>query len=139
MINRDSKVNKLISFLKETISYFALKLEGVDRDRYFADRDIRNILDKSINDIILCIVDLCEELLKKYKREIPDSYKDTVLACYEFIGEIALKIAPLTRHRNELIHQYLKINWQNVVTLKNRIADVEEFLEKISNAFAEKC
>jgi hypothetical protein len=29
------------------------------------------------------------------------------LACYEFVGEIALKIAPLVKHRNETIHLLL--------------------------------
>jgi hypothetical protein len=58
------RLNRLVSFLTETIDYFLRKIEGVDRDRYFADRDIRNILDKSINDIILCIVDISEEILK---------------------------------------------------------------------------
>ncbi|MDI6714361.1 MAG: hypothetical protein QMD43_04965 [Thermodesulfovibrio sp.] len=121
------KSEKLLSFLKETIEYFQNKIYGVDIDKYFANRDIRYILDKCINDIILCIVDLCEEVLKQNKREIPDTYKETVLACYEFLGDIVYKIAPLTKHRNETIHQYLKINWQNIITVKNKIPEIEVF------------
>lgn len=127
----DSKIDKLLSFLKETIDYFLAKLDGIDRDRYFADRDIRNILDKSINDIILCLADISEEVLKRHKRNVPDTYKDTILACYEFLGGITLKIAPLVKHRNETIHQYLKINWQNIITVKNKVSDIREFLEKV--------
>jgi uncharacterized protein YutE (UPF0331/DUF86 family) len=124
------RLNKLLSFLTETIDYFFRKIEGVDRDRYFADRDIRNILDKSINDIILCIVDISEEILKGHKRNIPETYKDTILSCYEFIGDITLKIAPLVKHRNETIHQYLKINWQNIITVKDRMPVIREFAER---------
>lgn len=127
-----NKLNRLTTFLDETIEYFLSKLEGVDRDRYFADRDIRNILDKSINDIILCLVDIAEECLKKHKRTIPDTYKDTILACFEFIGEIVFKIAPLVKHRNETIHQYLKVNWQNIIIVKDRISKISEFSEKIT-------
>jgi hypothetical protein len=58
---------KLLSFIEETIPYFLNKAELVDRDRYFADRDIRNILDKTINDLILALVDLSEECLKTQK------------------------------------------------------------------------
>ena len=123
-----------MSFLSETIDYFLRKIEGVDRDRYFADRDIRNILDKSINDIILCIVDISEEMLKGHQRNIPETYKDTILACYEFVGDIALKIAPLVKHRNETIHQYLKVNWQNILTVKDRLPEVREFIEKTKEA-----
>lgn len=125
----DERINRLLGFLDETINYFVHKIEGIDRDRYLADRDIRNILDKSINDIILCLVDISEEILKRYKRNIPETYKDTILACYEFLGDIALRIAPLVKHRNEAIHQYLKINWQNIVTVKNRLPEIKEFAE----------
>ena len=62
------EVRQLLGFLDESILYFTRKLQGVDRDRYFADRDVRCILDKTANDIILCIVDLCEECLKLQRR-----------------------------------------------------------------------
>jgi uncharacterized protein YutE (UPF0331/DUF86 family) len=131
------RLNKLLPFLAETIDYFLRKVEGIDRDRYFADRDIRNILDKSINDIILCIVDISEEILKEHKRNIPETYKDTILACYEFIGDTALKIAPLIKHRNETVHQYLKINWQNIITVKDKIPDIREFIKKTQDSASE--
>jgi uncharacterized protein YutE (UPF0331/DUF86 family) len=126
----EKKIDRLLSFLDETLNYFSLKVKGVDRDRYFADRDARYILDKTINDIILCLVDISEELLKSKGRSIPDSYKDTVLACHEFMGDAVLKIAPLTRHRNEIIHQYLKVNWQNITTVKNKSDDILAFVAK---------
>ncbi len=127
----DKRHEQLFSFLDETISYFLTRLEGVDRDLYFADRDKRNILDKSINDIILCMIDISEECLKMKKRAVPDTYKDTVLACHEFIGDIALTVAPLVKHRNEAIHQYLKINWQNIVTVKSKIEDIRRFANAV--------
>ncbi len=127
----DERVKRLFSFLDDSVSYFSSKLSGIDRERYFADRDIRNILDKTINDIILCMVDIAEELLKVHRKTIPETYKDTILACYEFVGDIALKVAPLTKHRNETIHQYLKINWQNIITVKNKLLDIKEFAEKV--------
>jgi len=125
----DNRIKSLLSFENETVNYFLSKLEGVNRDRYFADRDIRTILDKSINDITLCLVDLSEECLKRNKRNIPDTYRDTILACHEFIGDIVLKIAPLVKHRNETIHQYLKVNWQNITIVKRKISDIKEFVE----------
>jgi len=126
----NERAEKLIVFLNETTEYFRDKFQRVTRDRYFAERDIRNILDKTINDIILCTVDLSEECLKKHKRSIPDTYKDTVLACYEILGEVTLKVAPLTKCRNETVHQYLKINWHNIVTVKNKLSDIAIFAQK---------
>lgn len=132
------RLTRLLAFIDETIIYFLSRSENVDRDRYFADRDIRNILDKAINDIILCLVDISEECLKKAKRNIPDTYRDTILACHEFLGEIVLKVAPLVRHRNETVHQYLKVNWQNIVTVKNRVPSIKEFVETARAALAKE-
>ena len=131
----NKKLKKLIEYLSETIEYFLQKIQNVDKDLYFANRDIRYILDKSINDIILCIVDICEEILKINKRSIPDTYKDTILACYEFIGDLALKLAPLAKCRNEIVHQYLKINWQNIQIVYNKITEIQEFIKKIKDIF----
>jgi uncharacterized protein YutE (UPF0331/DUF86 family) len=122
---------RLLSFLEESLEYFGIKLSTTDRDSYFADRDIRCILDKTINDIILCIVDLCEEVLKEKKRGIPDTYRDTILSCYEFLGDIVLKIAPLVRHRNEMIHQYIKVNWQNIIAVNQKVPSIREFAGKV--------
>lgn len=126
----DSKVLRLFVFINETIEYFLSRVTGVTRDIYFADRDKRNILDKSINDIILCLIDIAEECLKKNNRNIPDTYRDTILACHEFIGDTVLKIAPLVKHRNETIHQYLKVNWQNITVVKSKIDEIRDFIEK---------
>jgi len=126
----DIKVKRLFAFLDEVLDYFLVRSEGIDKDLYFADRDKRNILDKSINDIILCLIDIAEECLKKNNRNIPDTYRDTILACHEFIGDIVLKIAPLVKHRNETIHQYLKVNWQNITVVKSKINEIRDFIEK---------
>jgi uncharacterized protein YutE (UPF0331/DUF86 family) len=124
------RAQRLFDFLEQTGNYFLSKSEKADRDLYFADRDTRNILDKTINDIILCLVDIAEECLKKHGKRIPDTYKDTILACYELVGDVALKVAPLVKHRNEAIHQYLKVNWHNIVVVKNRLPEIHEFAEK---------
>lgn len=129
------RIERLLGFIEDTIPYFLSKLEKVEKDLYFADRDIRSILDKTINDLILCLVDIAEECLRKNKRTIPDTYKDTILACYEFLGEIAWRVAPLVKHRNEMVHQYLKVNWQNIVTVKNKLPEIREFIEKVKSLF----
>ncbi|MCL5276346.1 MAG: DUF86 domain-containing protein [Deltaproteobacteria bacterium] len=123
-------LEKLMGFLNDTINYFLKKSEGVSRDKYFSDRDIRNILDKTTNDIILCTIDIAEEILKKSGRTIPETYKDTILSCHEFVGDVVLRVAPIVKYRNEIIHEYLKVNWQNIVGIKNKLPDIREFIEK---------
>lgn len=129
------RIERLLGFVEDTIPYFLSKLEKMDKDLYFADRDRRSILDKTINDLILCLVDIAEECLRKNNRTIPDTYKDTILACYEFLGETVWKVAPLVKHRNEMVHQYLKVNWQNIVTVKNKVSEIREFVNKAKSLF----
>lgn len=125
---------RLFDFIEDTIVYFLTKVKDVDKERYFADRDIRNILDKTINDIILCIVDIAQECLRGHRRSVPDTYKDTILACHEFLGDIILKVAPLVKRRNEAIHQYLKMNWQNIIAVREGIPDIREFVNKAKSS-----
>jgi uncharacterized protein YutE (UPF0331/DUF86 family) len=48
-----------------------------------------------------------------------------------------LSVAPLVKHRNETIHQYLKVNWQNILVVKNRITAIEEFIETAQKALSD--
>lgn len=84
--------------------------------------------------MIRCIVDIAEECLKKQHKTVPETYRDTILACYDMLGDIVLRIAPLVKHRNEAIHQYLKVNRQNILAVKNRVADIGEFVKRAHGA-----
>jgi uncharacterized protein YutE (UPF0331/DUF86 family) len=78
-------------------------------------------------------VDIAEECLKNRKKSIPDTYRDTILATYEFVGDSALKTAPLVKHRNETIHLYLKMNWQNIIMVKSKTDDIKEYVQAVKN------
>lgn len=41
------RIEKLLSFEEEAVRYFLAKVRNVDKDLYFADRDLRSILDKT--------------------------------------------------------------------------------------------
>ncbi|MDN3515860.1 MAG: hypothetical protein NG747_15905 [Candidatus Brocadia sp.] len=38
----------------------------------------------------------------------------------------------------ETIHQYLKVNWQNIIIMKSRIGEVKEFAEKMRKLLVEQ-
>jgi uncharacterized protein YutE (UPF0331/DUF86 family) len=62
---------------------------------------------------------------------VPKTYKEIILSTYEFIGDSALKIAPLVTCRNEAIHGYLKLNWENVKIIRNAKDDILSYVNKI--------
>lgn len=106
-------------------------LYNADKDAYSKDPILKRAVDKSLNDIILASVDLAANFLRLKKRTLPKTYREIVLATFEFVGDSATKMAALIKCRNETIHDYLKLNWENVKTIKNARPEIEAFVEKI--------
>ncbi|MBI5234391.1 MAG: DUF86 domain-containing protein [Deltaproteobacteria bacterium] len=106
-------------------------LQNTDREVYIKDQILRRAIDKSLNDIILATVDIAANFLKIKKRVTPKTYKEIILATHEFVGDMSYKIALLVRCRNEAIHGYLKINWENVKVIKNAKDDILCYVNKI--------
>lgn len=132
-MNHEGKRKKLISridFLAKEMDYFSVKVKGVTRDQYFADPDIRHILNSCINDIILCCVDIAANVMLLSNSKPSRSYRETVLSAFEFLGDIVYSIAPLTKRRNEVTHEYLKLNWDNIQDIKESLSKIREFSSK---------
>lgn len=106
-------------------------LDSTDRKVYFSEQIIRKAIDKTLNDIILACIDLTTVFLRIKKRVVPKNYRDIILSSHEFVGDLSYKIAPLIKCRNEAIHGYLKINWENVKVIKNAKDDILSYANKI--------
>lgn len=128
---RKSQTYEIISFLREEISYFRVKSRGVSFDRFTSDKDLRKILNATLNEIVLATVDLAGECLRKAGRRIPNTYREIILTTRDILGDVALKAAPLAKLRNETIHEYMNINWKNIQYLRSKgITIVEKYLFK---------
>ena len=128
---RKSQTYEIIAFLKEEISYFKVKSKGVSFDRFTSDKDLRKILNATLNEIILATVDLAGECLRKAGKRVPNTYREIILTTKDILGDIALKAAPLAKLRNETIHEYMNINWKNVQYLRTKgLNVVERYLKK---------
>lgn len=125
------KIKELHAFIEQEIDIFMGMLKDTTLDTYMENQILRRAIDKSLNDIILACIDMSAFLLRIKKRLLPKTYKEIVLSTHEFAGELAAKIAPLVACRNETIHGYLKLNWENVKTVKNAKDDILLFSNKI--------
>lgn len=124
----------IIDFLKDEIRYFREKSENLTYEEYSSNRDVKKILNATVNDIVLAVVDLAGEALKKKRRRVPDTYKDIILASREIVGDVALKAAPLAKMRNETIHEYMNVNWKNIQYLRSSgITIVDEFINEVES------
>jgi len=131
------KIKELRDFVEQEIDIFMTMLKDTTFEVYRDNQILRRAIDKSLNDIVLACVDIAAVLLRIKKRVLPKTYKEIILATHEFIGDISLKIAPLIACRNETIHGYLKLNWENVKIVKNAKNDILEYLNKIMNSLKE--
>lgn len=131
---RKSQTYEIIAFLKEEISYFRAKSKGVSFDKFTSDKDLRKILNATLNEIVLATVDLAGECLRKAGRRVPNTYREIILTTRDFLGDIALKAAPLAKLRNETIHEYMNINWKNIQYLRSKgLNVVERYLKNAEN------
>jgi uncharacterized protein YutE (UPF0331/DUF86 family) len=83
------KIRQIETFVKNETEFFNKLVKDLNREVYVGDPILRRAIDKSLNDIILAIVDLSINFLRIKKRKIPKTYKEIILSTYEFIGDIA--------------------------------------------------
>ena len=126
-----NKIKELEIFITSEIDIFTKMLQNADKETYTKDPILKRAIDKSLNDIILATVDLTANFLRIKKRVVPGTYKEIMLSAYEFAGDLATKMASLTKCRNETIHGYLKLNWENVKTVKNSKDDILAYVNKV--------
>ncbi len=127
----DQKAYSILAFLKEEIGYFDAKSKGVTFDEFTSNKDLRKILNSTLNELVLALVDLAGECLRKGNRRVPTTYKEIILATTEMFGDIAVKAAPLAKLRNETVHEYMNVNWKNIQYLKAKgLGILKEYLHK---------
>lgn len=116
----DNKAYAILSFIEEEIEYFDRKARDVTFEEFSANKDLRKILNATLNELVLALVDLAGECLRKKNRRVPTTYREIVLSSGEIVGGVAIKAAPLAKMRNETIHEYMNINWKNVQFLRSK-------------------
>ena len=127
---REKQLYDIVSFIKEETAYFQKKARDVRYDDFASDRDLRKILNATLNELVLATVDLAGECLRKAGMRVPTTYKEIILSTRELLGSIALKTAPLAKLRNETIHEYMKVNWKNVQFMRaSGIENITAFLK----------
>jgi uncharacterized protein YutE (UPF0331/DUF86 family) len=107
---------RYVDFLDAELSDYA-KFAQVDWKRYTLDRDMRRNLERWIENIVNCSIDIAKVILASEGHRIPTSYRETLRAMGttalfdEAFGEAVSQWAPL---RNILAHEYLDVRWKPI-------------------------
>lgn len=107
---------RYVDFMESEISDF-LKFSKVSWKTYSTDRDVRRNLERWIENIVNCSIDLAKVILASEGRRIPTSYKGVLkeLGATRYFDEtFGENISQWANLRNILAHEYLDIRWDPI-------------------------
>lgn len=126
------RLERRIIYLENEMRDF-LKFEKMNFDSYKVNISQRRETERWIENLINAMLDISKIILASQKKEMPQTYKDTILELrsVDFPEELCSKLSNWVRLRNILAHEYLDILWRDISDfLKNAKRYVEGFLEE---------
>ena len=107
---------RYVDFMESELSDFP-KFSGINRKEYVEDKDLRRNLERWIENLVNCSIDMAKVILVAEERKIPQTYKEILqelglIECFdEGFGEAISQWASL---RNILAHEYLDVRWNSI-------------------------
>jgi uncharacterized protein YutE (UPF0331/DUF86 family) len=129
--NRERLLRHL-DFLKEELKDFP-KFKKLNRKVYIENRDSRRNVERWVENLVNCSIDIGKIILTVRNRPIPETYREvlsnlgTLPNFREAFGE---ELSRWTKLRNILAHEYLDIRWINI---KAFIDEAEPTFEELAN------
>ena len=98
----------------------------------------RKIIERWVENLVIPAIDIAQIILASEKREIPESYKDTLKLFWAIYingdEKIAEEFSEFTKMRNIVAYEYLDVKWKQI---QNFIRKTEKlypkFIKKIKN------
>lgn len=107
---------RYLDFLESERADFP-RFSRVDWKTYQSDRDLRRNLERWIENLVNCAIDIAKVLLVCEGRGIPSTYRDALKELGSlpyFDPEFGEEISRWAALRNILAHQYLDLRWQAI-------------------------
>jgi uncharacterized protein YutE (UPF0331/DUF86 family) len=129
--NRERLLRHL-DFLKEELKDFP-KFKKLNRKVYIENRDSRRNVERWVENLVNCSIDIGKIILTVRNRPIPETYREvlsnlgTLPNFTEAFGE---ELSRWTKLRNILAHEYLDIRWTNI---KVFIDEAEPTFKELAN------
>lgn len=110
------------------------KIQEFTLQDYIQDSFKRKVMEKCVENLVMSALDIAKVILASEKREIPQTYKDTlrIFGTLHVDPAFGEKFAEFASLRNILVHEYLDIKWKRI---RNFIDQAERlypiFIKKI--------
>ncbi len=109
-------------------------LRAKSRSEFDQDPYLRDIVERNLELAAQCVIDLSHRIIALTGAPKPQDYYGAILQMGE-LGvvppEFARRLAPLAGLRNILIHEYLKIDWDEVYKNLKNLGEIEAFADYV--------
>lgn len=105
------------------------------REDFARESDLRDIAERNFEIAVQCCIDIANRIISLEGAEKAADYYSSImrLAELEVIpAELARSLAPMTGFRNVLIHEYTRVDWDEVYRMFDRLNDLWSFASHIS-------
>jgi uncharacterized protein YutE (UPF0331/DUF86 family)/predicted nucleotidyltransferase len=130
-----ARVLEYLRFLENEFSEIEQIKEFSWQD-YIQDSFKRKVMERWVENLVMSALDIAKIILASEKREIPQTYKDTlkIFGALYVDPSFGEKFSEFSSLRNILVHEYLDIKWRKI---KNFIDQAERlypvFIKKIKD------
>ena len=121
---------RYVDFMESELSDFS-KFSNIDWKVYSEDKDLRRNLERWIENLVNCSIDIAKVILVVEERRIPQTYKEILKelgATQHFDEEFGENISQWAVLRNILAHEYLDVRWNSI---KKFIQSVEPVYKRL--------
>jgi len=105
-------------------------LSDKDRIEFEQDPYLRDIVERNLEIAAQCCIDISHRIISLEGARKPIDYYDAILSMGDLgvlPAEFARRLAPLAGFRNILVHEYVRLDWDEVYRALHRLEDLERF------------
>jgi uncharacterized protein YutE (UPF0331/DUF86 family) len=110
-------------------------LREKSRREYDEDLYLRDIAERNLELAAQCVIDICHRVISLEKARKPADSHEAIIRMSELgvlDSEFAERLAPIAGFRNILVYEYLGLNWDEVYSNLQKIDELLQFAEAIS-------
>jgi uncharacterized protein YutE (UPF0331/DUF86 family) len=127
------RIAETVQFIAKEMKEFDDDYAKVTWDGYQRDGKVQKIVDRTVENILNALVELCGTLLAE-EGKTSENYAETLRAAAAMLGfrpEQAKELAKLASHRNRLVHRYLNMKWQAIKAYQEQSALIAELMQGV--------
>ena len=137
--DRIDRINERLVTLREYVA-FLQKQKHITADTLQSDITIRGAIERYLHLACEAVLDVSNQLIAEYRYRTPHEYKEAIIILGEegiLEKDFAQKFAPIAGFRNILVHDYLKINENEIVDkIQNHLQDFDTFAKSVARVLS---